>query len=480
MKIVQYLKILFLILSLVVLSFIIPIGTALYLGEHALLPAFLLPAAVVLVLSAVLFFVGKGCSLRFSTRGGVLLVAAAWTFSGILGAVPFFLSGAIPNFADALFESVSGFTTTGATIVTDLEAFPVSLHVWRAQMHWLGGMGIVALTVALFSLLGVGGFRLIKSEKTGPDRGKITPKIAHTAKALWFIYIGMTLVEMLLLKIAGMDVIDAMCHSFATVGTGGFSLKTANIGAYNSLWIDSIIIVFMVLAGINFSLYYGIFSGNVKAFFKNSELRSYLKILLGASIIVIIAIIPVYGVKNSFRHGIFQVVSIMTTTGFRTVDFDQWPALAKMVLFALMFVGGCSGSTAGGIKVVRWVILRRQAQNEMKRLLHPHGIFSIHLDGRPGRKDFVYSVAGFLFLYAIVVLFTALVAVAGGANIVSGFSTALALVGNIGPGFDMIGPAHNFAFFADWAKILFSFSMLAGRLELYTMIIIFTSFFWRK
>lgn len=480
MKAVQYIKILFLILSVIALSFIIPISTAVYLGDFYLVQAFVVPLIIVLVISTVLIIVSRRVPVHLSTRGGIVLVALAWTFAGVLGALPFVISGTIPNFIDAFFEAVSGFTTTGATILTNIDDFPLAMHVWRTQMHWLGGMGIVALTVALFPLLGVGGFHLIKSETTGPDKGKVTAKITHTAKALWFIYIGLTVLEIMLLMAAGMNFIDAICHTFATVGTGGFSTQGASIGAYNSTAIDVIITVFMLLAGVNFSLYFKLCTGNVREVFRNSEFKAYIKIVFVASAIVVISIFPLYGLKDALRHGFFQVASIMTTTGFATVDFDQWPALAKMTLFTVMFIGGCSGSTAGSIKVIRWVVLRRQARNEIKRLLHPHGVFTIHLNNRPGRKDVVYSIAGFLFIYFFLLLMTAFVAVLGGADLLSSISTSLVLVGNIGPGFAMVGPTQNFAFFTQWTKVFFSFAMLAGRLELYTMIIIFTSSFWRR
>jgi len=347
-------------------------------------------------------------------------------------------------------------------------------------MHWLGGMGIVALTVALFPLLGVGGFRLIKSETTGPNKGKVTAKITETAKILWFIYLGLTVLQFVLLMLAGMGFFESLCHSFATLGTGGFSTRGTSVGAFNSPAIDIICAVFMVLAGVNFSLYFLLFTGHIKDILINSEFKAYLKITAIATIIITFSIIPHYGFFTSLRHSFFQVSSILTTTGFATVDYDAWPPLAKLVILVLMFIGGCSGSTAGGVKVVRWLILKKQAKNEMSRLLSPHGIFSIQLDGRPGRKDVVYSIAGFIYCYFILCLITAVIAVLDGANLTTGISAALALVGNVGPGFGKVGPQGNFAFFSSSAKWAFSFAMLAGRLELYTMIIYFLPDFWKK
>lgn len=479
MKLLQYTKIIFMILAIVALSFSLPIAVAIYKGEFELISAFLWPMVPILLLATLFFFIYRD-KIILSTRGGIVLVALAWVTTSFLGAIPLFLSGYFPSFADAIFESVSGLTTTGSTVLKNVDAVPMTIHLWRCQMHWLGGMGIVALTVALFPLLGVGGFRLIKSETTGPNKGKVTAKITETAKILWFIYLGLTVLQMLLLMIAGMGFFDALCHSFATLGTGGFSTKGKSLAFFNSWQIDLICSIFMMLAGINFSLYFLLFTGHIKDILMNSEFKAYIKIILVATIAIAISIMGQYGFFNAFRHSFFQVTSIITTTGFASADYDTWSAFPKMVILTLMFIGGCSGSTAGGIKVIRWLILKKQAKNEMSRLLFPHGIFSIQLDGRPGRKDVVYSIAGFIYCYFILTLITAFVAVFDGADLTSSITAALALVGNVGPGFARVGPAGNFAFFSPFAKYFFSFAMLAGRLELYTMIIYFLPVFWKK
>lgn len=479
MKILQYAKIIFMILAIVAGSFILPIATAWYRNETHLIPSFLIPMIVVLVIASILFFLYRG-KIVLSTRGGIVLVALAWVATGLLGAIPLFFSNAIPSFSDAVFESVSGFTTTGSTILQDVDSQPMTIHVWRCQMHWLGGMGIVALTVALFPLLGVGGFRLIKSETTGPNKGKVTAKITQTAKILWFIYFGLTCLQLILLLFAGMGFFEALCHTFATLGTGGFSTRGASVGAFNSPWIDIICSIFMLLAGVNFSLYFMLFTGHIKDIVTNSEFKAYLKVIFISTLIIAFSISNKYGFFTSLRHSFFQVTSIITTTGFATVDYDKWPHLAKLVILTLMLIGGCSGSTAGGIKVIRWLILKKQAKNEMSRLLFPHGIFSIQLDGRPGRKDIVYSIAGFMYCYFLLCLITSAVAIIDGADLTTGITAAISLVGNVGPGFGKVGPAGNFAFFSSWAKWFFSFAMLAGRLELYTMIIYFLPVFWKK
>ena len=467
------------ILAIVASSFLLPIATAIYKGEGYLVPAFLYPMLIVLIFTCIFFFLYRD-KILLSTRGGIVLVALAWTSTVFLGAIPLFFSGFFESFSDALFESVSGFTTTGSTILQNVDDIPMTIHVWRCQMHWLGGMGIVALTVALFPLLGVGGFRLIKSETTGPNKGKVTAKITETAKILWFIYLGLTLLQLVLLMLSGMGFFEALCHSFATLGTGGFSTRALSVGAFDSVAIDLICAIFMMAAGVNFSLYFMLFTGHIKDILINSEFKAYLKIIFFATLIIAISLSNQYGIWNALRHSFFQVTSIITTTGFATVDYDKWSSVAKLVLLALMLVGGCSGSTAGGIKVIRWLILKKQAKNEMSRLLFPHGIFSIQLDGRPGRKDVVYSIAGFIYCYLILCLATSFVAMLDGASLMDGISASLALVGNVGPGFGRVGPAGNFAFFSWWAKWFFSFAMLAGRLELYTMIIYFLPMFWKR
>lgn len=480
MKFLQYAKVVFLVLGCVVISFVLPLIYAISFENYKTILSFLIPMVPILGIAGLLFFITRSSSFNLSTRGGIALVALAWICTCVVGAIPYILSGTVTDFADAIFESTSGFTTTGASIIEKIEGTPTSILVWRAQTHWLGGMGVVVLAVALFPLLGVGGFTLIKSETTGPDKGKVTAKVTETAKALWFIYLGFTIFQIIALMIFGMDFTESLCHAFSTMGTGGFSVKNASVGSYNNTAINVICTIFMFLASINFSLYIRLFQGYPEDLWKNSELRSFLKVFFISGILITILIKPMYGLAKAFDHAFFQVASVISTTGFSSTNFDLWPDSAKFILFLLFFTGGCSGSTAGGIKIIRWVILKKQAKNEMKRLLYPHGVFSIQLNGQPGRKDVVYSVAGFIFLYLVAVFFTAFIAVLGGADVYSGMASGLSLVGNIGAGFEMVGPTHNYAFYADWTKYFFSFAMLLGRLELYTMIVFFSRSFWRK
>ena len=469
------------VLALVTLTMLLPAGTAFFCGETEVIPAFLIPAVICFILGFSLFMAGRKKKFFLSPRASFVSVAFCWITASLAGALPFVISGYIPSFTDAFFESASGFTTTGATILSDVESLPRSINLWRCQMHWLGGMGIVALTVALLPFFGVGGFQLIKAETTGPEKGKITPKITMTAKILWFIYFGFTVLETIALMIAGMDFIEALSHSFATLGTGGFGLKNASIGGYDSPSIQWIIAVFMLLSGINFSLYYHLFHGKIRELTSNTELKVYLLIVAACTAVIAFSILPIYQTfGKSIRHAFFQVSAIITTTGFSTADFAKWPPLAQMVLFFLMFIGGCSGSTGGGVKVIRWVILSKQMNNEVKRLLHPHGVFTIRLNNQAGRKDVVFSVAGFMYLYFLLVLITAIVACLNGIDIFSAFTASLSMVGNIGPGFGAVGPSENFGFFNAATKWWFSFAMIAGRLELYTMLVFFTPAFWKR
>ncbi|MGI5172731.1 TrkH family potassium uptake protein [Treponema sp. OMZ 840] len=478
---VSLVRILGLLLALVSATMILPICAALAYGEYGVISSFLIPIIFCFIVEIVLFFSTRRREFKLTSRSGFAVVALAWVSTSFLGAVPFMISGAIPDFADALFESVSGYTTTGATILAEVENLPRSINLWRMQMHWLGGMGIVALTVALLPILGVGGFQLIKAETTGPEKGKITPKITVTAKILWFIYIAFTLVQTVLLMLAGMDFFDALGHSFATVGTGGFSSKNLSLGGFANVPAEWICIIFMLFAGVNFSLYYRLFTGRGIELLQNTELKAYLTIVFGAIFIVVPFIMPLYhSFGTAFRYAAFHVVSIITTTGFSTADYSKWHPAAQAVLFFLMFIGGCSGSTAGGIKVIRWVIMGKQMGIEVKRMLHPHGVFSIQLNKHAARKDMVFNVSAFMFLYFFVVMITAIITAVDGADLLTSVTASLAITGNIGPGFGNVGPAYNFGSFSSFTKYWLSFAMITGRLELYTMLVFFMPAFWKK
>lgn len=419
--------------------------------------------------------------ILLTNREGFLFVSLSWLLAGLLGAVPFTLSGYIPSYMDALFETISGFTTTGASILTNIEALPRSLLLWRATTHWLGGMGIVVLTVAIFPLLGFGGLRLMEAEAPGPSVDRITPRIASTAKIFWFIYLGLTVAEIILLMVGGMTLYDAICHSFATLATGGFSTKNSSVGYYNSAFIDVVITVFMFLAGANFTLHFRFLSGKFKTVFKDAEFKAYFWIFAISSLIISIDlslhhVFP--GFFNSLRFAGFQSSSILTTTGFATADFSLWPFASQIVLLFLMFIGGCAGSTGGGIKVIRIIILAKMAFTEMRYLTNPKGVYSIFVNNKPIRKNVVYDTAAFVFLYLVIMIISFVIVGVGGYDITTSITATLATLGNIGPGFGLVGPALNYAFFPDWIKLWLAFIMLVGRLEVYTVLILFTRRFW--
>lgn len=469
------------LLLVVAVSFVIPFSCGMILGETEAALSFVPPFLLVIFCVIIVLIFSKKKQVKLTPKASFFVVAFGWILSSLLGALPFVISGVIPSFTDAFFESVSGFTTTGATILTQIDTLPRCISLWRLETHWLGGMGIVGLTVALMPILGVGGFQLIKAETTGPEKGKLTPKITTTAKLLWFIYAGMTLLETILLMFAGMDFIDALGHSFSTLGTGGFSSKNGSIGEFNSPFVDWICIVFMALAGVNFSLYFQLLKGKLSSFTENTEFKAYVTILFVAIFLVAIAIYPTYGsVADAIRYAAFQVVSIITTTGYATADYINWVPAAQMVIFLLFFIGSCSGSTGGGVKVVRWSVLAKQFSNEIKKLLHPHGIFSIRLNGRAGRKDIVFSVSSFIFIYFVLVVISTFITTLCGIDLFSAFSATLSMIGNIGPAFGVFGPSENYSSLPDGIKWLYSFVMLTGRLELYTMIIFFYPKFWKK
>lgn len=476
-----FLRLIFIVLSVIGISFSLPICVAAFLGENQIILPFLIPALISIALGVALFFVGRKKSVRFSTRSVFLFVAIAWISISLFGALPLYFSKAIPSFLDAFFESCSGFTTTGCTILSEIESLPRSINLWRCEMHWLGGMGIIALTVALLPLLGVGGFNLIKAESTGPEKGKITPKMANTAEMLWFLYGAFTVLHAIALRLCGMDWIDSISHAFSTLGTGGFSTRNNSIASYNSVAIEMVCFVFMFLAGINFSLYFFLFKGKFSELKKNTELKAYLLIFFSSILLVALFLIPIY--KNFFtalRFASFQVASIMTTTGYMTADYIPWTAAAHFVLFCLFFIGGCAGSTSGGFKVVRWCVFAKHSKNEMMKMLHPHGVFSVRLNGSAGKNDLVFNVSSFVFVYFVLIFITTFFGACGGLDIFSAFTGSLSMVGNVGPAFGALGPTENYGFLNGGLKLWYCFAMIAGRLELYNLIIFFLPDYWRR
>ena len=481
MKIKVVLHVLSLIMLIISLFILLSAIVALIYQEIESAMAFFKTIGIIFPLFGSIFFLTKSEKERvLGTREGFLLVTSGWIAASVFGALPFVFSHSIPSYTDAFFETMSGFTTTGASILTDIEGLSHGILFWRSLTHWLGGMGIVVLTVALLPVLGIGGIQLLKAEAPGPSMDKITPKITQTAKILWLIYVGFTVLETILLMFGGMSLFDASTHTFGTLATGGFSTKAASVGAFNSAFIHIVITVFMVLAGMNFNLYYKLISGNFKDFFKDTEMRVYIFIFLFVTLIIGINLLDYYGTfGKSLQYAGFQTASILTTTGFATADFSLWPAFSRNALFFVMFIGGCSGSTGGGIKVVRIVVLIKLAVNEMKQMVYPRGVFPLRMNGSIMKKEIVYPIAGFFFLYVALLLAVSIIVASGGYDILTSFTTALAILGNIGPGFGKIGPALNYSFYPDYIKWVLSTAMMFGRLEIYTVLILLTPKLWR-
>jgi trk system potassium uptake protein TrkH len=460
---------------------IIPLTFALAYAENTMIAAFLLPILCTTALAIITTIVTRSIRIQFSAVDGALLVFFTWILTSFLGAIPYHLSGYFDSFTDCVFESVSGFTTTGATILYDVENLPRSLLLWRGMTHWLGGMGIVVLTVALLPLLGIGGFQLLKAETPGPESDKVTPKITETAKILWIFYVALTALQTILLMFGGIDWFDAIIHSFSTMATGGFSTRNASVAAFQSPWMDWVCTIFMILAGFNFTLYFRLLKGKYQDFLHNTEAKVYMLIILISITIVTLNIFPQEAsFGDALRKGSFHVASIITTTGFAAANHNFWPPLAQGILFFLMFIGGCSGSTAGGMKVIRHVILFKQSRNELSRMLYNRGIFSIQLNQKPAHKNLVYGVAGFVFFYLMLILFTALMTALSGEDVFSSLNAALITVGNIGLGLGNVGLNFNFHRYPFYLKWIFSFVMIAGRLELWTAFIFFSKELWRR
>ncbi|MDR2467624.1 MAG: TrkH family potassium uptake protein [Spirochaetaceae bacterium] len=449
--------------------------------ETEMFAVFGLPLALAVVVAAPVLFSFKKTPPALYAQDGYLIVTLTWVILIVWGALPYYLYEAKIHFIDALFESASAFTTTGASTLADLDVLPRSLIFWRCISYWIGGMGIILLTVALMPLLGVGGFQLIKAETTGPDKEKITPKVTGTAKVLWIFYCIMTLILFLLYLAGGMDVFDAICHSFATVSAGSIATKNSSLTGYNSAYLTIVWAVFMFLAGVNFNIYYRLIRRNVKEVFFNSELRAYIILAVVISIIITVNIAPLYNSMSSAAlDAVFQTISFLSTTGAVITDYTRWPALAQMLLFFLMFTGGCSGSTAGGIKLIRFVVLYKQTGNEFRRLLYPRGVFSVHLNHKVGRKDVVYGVTAFVFLYMMTAAFITLATAAAGFDIITSLTTSFSMLGNLGSGFGAISPGSSFSVFPAHLKLLYAVAMIAGRLEIWTVLVLFHREYWQS
>lgn len=421
-------------------------------------------------------------------KDGFLIVSLGWLFAGILGALPFIFHNAfgppsIKAAINAFFESISGFTTTGASVITNIEALPKSLLFWRSLTHWLGGMGIILLSVAILPLLGVGGMQLFKAEVPGPVAEKLKPRISETALILWNVYVLISAVEVAFLMFGGMDFYEALCHMFGTMATGGFSTKNASVAAYKSPYIHWVITIFMIIAGANFALHYSALKGNIKTFFKDTEFKVY--IIFMTVVIISTGLVHYFGhsdksLEESFRLTAFQVASITTTTGYVTADYETWPYVIQVIIFMLMFVGGCAGSTGGSIKFMRYIIMFKHTYREIVRQMHPKAVLSLKFNSKPVNDNIVKAIWGFFFLFFIIFIVSSVIMCALGLDILSGTSATIACLGNIGPGFGIVGPVRNYAEIPLLGQLLLSFLMVVGRLEVFTVLVLFIPKFWKN
>ena len=414
-------------------------------------------------------------------REGFLIVSLSWILVSLAGAVPFVLGGAIPSYVDAVFETVSGFTTTGASILTDVESLPRGLLFWRSFTHWIGGTGVLVFIMAVLPLANDRSMHVMRAEVPGPAVGKMVPRARDTAMWLYGIYLGLTLLEVVFLLAGGMPLFDSLVNTFGTAGTGGFAIKNASIGFYNSAYVDGVITVFMLLFGINFNLYFLLLMRDFKQVLKSEELRVYLGVALTAMLLIALNILPQYGGFGvAFRYSAFQVSSIMTTTGFATADYTLWPTFSQTILFLLMILGACGGSTGGGLKVSRAIILVKSLGREVVRLVHPRAVSTVRLDGKRVEAQTVRDVGVFFIAYMFIIAVMTLLISLDGFGFATTFSAVTACMGNIGPGLGAVGPMGNFADFSLASKLLLSLTMLLGRLEIFPLVLFFTPVLYEK
>lgn len=416
------------------------------------------------------------------SRDGYLVVTLSWLLMSFSGSLPYLFSGTIPGYPDAFFESMSGFTTTGATILTDIEVLPKGILFWRSLTQWIGGMGIIVLAVAILPILGIGGMQLFQSEAPGISPDKLKPRIRDTAKRLWILYSGLTLIEMVLLMIGGMSFFDAINHSLTTMATGGFSLKNSSIAFYDSPYLQYVITIFMFLAGTSFTLTYFILKGKFNKVWQNEEFRYYVALVLLVTLITTIGIYLTTGQawEPSFRYAIFQVISIISTTGYITADYTAWAPLLTALFVILMFIGASAGSTAGGVKIVRHAILIKNSVLEMKRQIHPAAVIPVRYNGKAVTQDITFNVLAFFVIYITVFALGTILMALTGVDFMTAVGATATSLGNIGPGIGTVGPVDNFAHLPGAGKWVLSFLMLLGRLELFTVLILFTPYFWNR
>jgi trk system potassium uptake protein TrkH len=465
------------LLAVVGLFQVLPVATAFLYGEPPL--PYALSGCVSLTLGVSFAIVSRPQDWRVYPRDGFLVVGAGWLVASIFGALPYLFTGTF-GWIDAFFESVSGFTTTGSTVAVGLQEWPRALLLWRSFTQWVGGMGIILFTIAILPLLGIGGMQLFKAEVPGPVALKIRPRLVETARQLWFIYVGLTAMEWVALVLAGLGPFDALCHSFTTLATGGFSTHDLSVGAFRSSMVEWIVVVFMLLAGMNFVLHYRLLTGRGREVWQDAEIRYFLGVVFCATAVVSIALLEQQPLGDAVRLAAFQVVSILTTTGYVSADFERWPNLVHLVVILLMILGGMSGSTGGGVKSLRALLGLRALSVSFERLLHRRVVRSVKYGGRPVGEEVLAGIWAFFTAYFLIVAAAAAVITSAGYDLVTAFSAAFTAIGNVGPGLGEVGAYDNFHHFPALIKLVLAFCMLAGRLEVFTLLVLITPRFWRR
>ncbi len=431
--------------------------------------------ALLLILLGTLLVIRKPKNKDVFTKEGMAIVAFTWLMVSIFGAFPYFFSGEIPNFADAVFETASGFTTTGSTILTDIEGMSKSCLFWRSFSHWLGGMGVLIFILAVMPHSDTRTMHLVRAESPGPTVGKLVAKMSFSVRILYSIYISLTVLETILLLFGGMNLFGAITHAFSTAGTGGFGITNHSIADYHSVYIEFIIALFMALFSVNFSLYYLLLIGKFSQVLKNEELRVFAGLCFSSIVIIALNITKIYGsFLTALRYSGFQVLATISTTGFASADFTEWPVLSQMILILLMFVGGCAGSTGGGLKVIRIMILFKAALKEIRCVLNPRAVVSVKSDGKALDKDVVRGVSSYFALFMFLMALSILLLALDGHDLGTTVTSVITCLNNVGPGVGEVGPSGNFSGFSSWAKLLLSLDMLLGRLEIYPLLILFT------
>lgn len=458
------------------------ISFSIYYGHNDII-AILISSFITIFSGMLLWYITKNADKQqLGKREGYLIVTLGWLVMSVFGAIPFIIHGSITSFTDAFFETMSGFTTTGATILIDIEKMTAGLLFWRSMTQWIGGMGIIVLSLAIMPLLGIGGMQLFSAEVPGITKDKFHPRVKETAKRLWGIYVILTLAETLFLVIGGVGLFDAINHSLTTMATGGFSTKNTSTAYFDSAYVQYVFIVFMFFAGMNFTLHYHALHKNFEIFKKNSEFKFYISFLLGATLIIMFVHRPhhTFNLEESFRQTLFHVTSLVTTTGYVSSDYENWAPFSRIIFFILLFVGGCAGSTGGGIKFARHSLLLKNSWLEFKRLIHPRAIIPVRFNDKAVSQEIISNVQAFFLIYILIFVFGTLLLSILGLDFFTAIGASATCLGNVGPGLGIVGPVGNFSSLPDLSKWILSFFMLVGRLELFTVLLLFSPAFWKK